>query len=175
MNTAIKNKTYSKYFILLLIILFHPSTTWAAPRYLITAQVTFSKQGASEPFVIHNWGQEIVSPTDPATGQATGKRQHKPFMIRKSVDGLSPLLYQALATNEILTNLTIRVFKGSKALLFTIKLTNARVIRAAKEANADNKIDTVDLEKFEFVYQTIEWTDAKSGAVSEDSWIEGPA
>jgi len=175
MNMAIKNQINSKYFILLLIILFHPSTTWAAPRYLITAQVTFSKQGSSEPFVIHNWGQEIVVPIDQATGQATGKRQHKPLVIRKPVDGLSPLLYQALATNEVLSNLTIRVFKGSKALLFTIKLTNARVIRAAKEANADNKIDTVDLEKFEFVYQTIEWTDAKSGAVSEDSWNEGPA
>jgi len=175
MNMAIKNQINSKYFIFLLIILFHPSTTWAAPRYLLTVEVAFSKQGSTEPFAIHNWGQEIAVPIDQATGQATGKRQHKPLVIRKPVDGLSPLLYQALATSEVLPNLTIRVFKGSKTLLFTIKLTNARVIRAAKEANADNKIDTVDLEKFEFTYQTIEWTDAKSGAITQDSWSAGPA
>src|SRR4051812_9196262 len=47
---------------------------------------------------------EIVSPRDVASGQATGKRMHKPFVITKEVDKSSPLLYNALVNNENITD-----------------------------------------------------------------------
>lgn len=38
-----------------------------------------------------NFDQEIISPRDPASGLPTGKRMHKPFVIRKELDKSSPM------------------------------------------------------------------------------------
>ena len=43
----------------------------------------------------------------PATGLATGKRQHKPFTITKELDKSTPLLMRAIYTNETLTSVLI--------------------------------------------------------------------
>jgi len=43
---------------------------------------------------------EIISPRDVVSGQATGKRQHKPFVITKELDKSTPLLFSALVNNE---------------------------------------------------------------------------
>lgn len=159
--------------LLLLVFLCHLSVAWSAPRNVMTAEAEFVQQGAVGPFDIDDWGQEIISPTDLASGQTTGKRQHKPFVIRKRIDAASPMLYQALINNEVVSSLTVHVYKQSKspkALAFTIKLTNARVIRTTKDAAVATHADASDQEKFEFVYQTIEWTDVKSGTVTTDNW-----
>ena len=155
--------------LLLLVFLCHLSMAWGAPRNVMTVEMELVQQGAVGPFDIDDWGQEIISPTDLASGLPSGKRQHKPFVIRKPIDAASPVLYQALINNEGLNSLTVRVYKQSKsprALAFTIKLTNARVIHATKAAAADAD----DRETFEFVYQTIEWTDVKTGTVTTDNW-----
>jgi len=159
-------------YLLVFILCFHVSAAWPATRYIITVEAEFSQQGAVGPFEIYNWGQEIIAPIDAASGLPTGKRQHKPFVITKELDAASPLLYQALVTNETISSLTVRVFKQSKSprnLAFVIKLANARVIGVSKTADADKKTDGFELEKLQFVYQSIEWTDVKSGAVSTDT------
>lgn len=45
-----------------------------------------------------SWG--VSSPRDVATGQSSGKRQHKPFTITKELDKSSPLLAKAVATGQ---------------------------------------------------------------------------
>ena len=42
---------------------------------------------------------DIASPHDAASGQATGRRVHQPFVITKEVDKSSPLLYNVLVNN----------------------------------------------------------------------------
>lgn len=43
-----------------------------------------------------SWGESnITSPRDSASGQATGKRQHKPFTITKELDRSTPMLFRA--------------------------------------------------------------------------------
>lgn len=42
----------------------------------------------------------IVSPIDHASGQATGKRQHKPFIITKELDKSTPLLAKYAADGK---------------------------------------------------------------------------
>ena len=57
---------------------------------------------------------EVLTPRDAASGLPTGKRQHKPITITKDVDKSSPLLYRALAENELLRlfpNLAVRYFR----------------------------------------------------------------
>lgn len=48
---------------------------------LIRGEVT--QRGRENQHRLLAYSHEIVSPRDPATGQATGKRQHQPFRIVK--------------------------------------------------------------------------------------------
>lgn len=72
---------------------------------------------------------QVTSPRDPATGQATGKRQHKPIVITKQIDAGSPLLFNALVTNETLASVILEFFHEAKATrpYYRIQLTKAAV------------------------------------------------
>src|SRR6267142_926076 len=74
---------------------------------------------------------EIISPRDPSSGLPTGKRQHKPFVLRKVLDQSTPKLINALVTNDNLTEATFNFWKpsatGAETQHFTIKLTNANI------------------------------------------------
>ncbi|MEO7312914.1 MAG: Hcp family type VI secretion system effector [Chitinophagaceae bacterium] len=125
---------------------------------------------------------EIVSPRDAASGQATGRRQHKPFVITKEIDKSSPLLYNALVTNENINSWElmfyapqVRVGEGAGAEVnhYTVKLTNARIVDV-KSVMLNNKnpelVKFAEYEEVAFVYQKIEWTWVDGGITSSDDW-----
>src|SRR5215212_8186970 len=78
---------------------------------------------------------EIVSPRDAASGLPTGKRMHKPFVITKELDRSSPLLYNLLTTNEIITTWELMFWRqdirGVEKDYYSVQLTNARVSNIA--------------------------------------------
>lgn len=120
-----------------------------------------------------SYNHEITSPRDAASGQATGKRQHKPMVITKEVDKATPQLYAALSANEILTDVTLNFYRPSlKAAAgvgvqwYTIKLTNASI--AGIKTRMDDKGQV--LEEISLVYQKISWTYTDGGVTHEDSW-----
>jgi type VI secretion system secreted protein Hcp len=120
-----------------------------------------------------SYSHEIVSPRDAASGQATGKRQHKPMVIIKEVDKATPQLYAALANNEVLTDVTLTFYRPSMKAAgaggvqwFTIKLTNASI--AGMKSRVDDKGQV--LEELSLVYQKIIWTYTDGGVTHEDSW-----
>jgi type VI protein secretion system component Hcp len=49
-----------------------------------------------------------ASPRDAATGQTSGKRMHKPFVITKEVDKASPLLAQAAASGKKIPKVKVK-------------------------------------------------------------------
>jgi type VI secretion system secreted protein Hcp len=108
---------------------------------------------------------EIVSPRDAASGQATGKRQHKPFTITKELDKSTPLLLNALVTNENLTAVTFHFMQGGGNKVgsdyMTVKLTNAHVA---------SRTQTGGTEEITFVYQKITWTWVDGGITAQDDW-----
>jgi type VI secretion system secreted protein Hcp len=124
----------------------------------------------------------ILSPRDPASGLATGKRIHKPFKITKEVDKASVPLYSALVTNENLPEWELRFWRpkttsrsgsGVEIQYFTIKLTNANVvsIHLVKPNTQDPNLHTfTDYEEVEFTYQKIEWTWKDGGVTAMDDW-----
>lgn len=125
---------------------------------------------------------EIVSPRDPASGQATGKRQHKPFVITKQVDKSSPLLFNALVNNENITSWELQFFApktqgaggtGVEVNHYTIKLTNAQLVDI-KTIMLNNKnpdlVKFAEYEEIAFTYQKIEWTWMDGGITSSDDW-----
>lgn len=125
---------------------------------------------------------DIISPRDPASGLPTGKRMHKPLVITKELDKATPLLYQALVSNENLTEVVLRFWSpasatgigiGTEVLIFSIKLTNASIASIELDME-DNKI-TADaqlpvLQRISFNYQKIEWTWLDGNVSASDDW-----
>jgi type VI secretion system secreted protein Hcp len=128
-----------------------------------TLTVVGQKQGNfGSGLTITAYQHEIVSPRDPASGLPTGKRQHKPLVITKSIDKASPLLLRSLFNNENLTSVLIGLLRpGSAGPVATVKLTNASVSDDVQHGN---------YETISFTYQKIEWTWVDGGITAEDDW-----
>ncbi|MEO5685246.1 MAG: type VI secretion system tube protein TssD [Chitinophagaceae bacterium] len=123
---------------------------------------------------------ELVSPRDPASGMATGKRRHHPFIITKELDKSSPLLYQAMVTNEMITDWELQFWTaaatkaaGTEKQHYTVRLKNAN-ISAIRFIMPNNKIPELvklnEYEELEFIYETIEWTWTDGGITATDTW-----
>ena len=119
----------------------------------------------------------ISSPRDLATGQATGKRQHKPFLITKSTDRTTPMFYNAQVSGEILSNCTIKFVRpgGADGLdqYYSVKLTNASIASTAF-TKGDARASAGRFGEYEeigFSYQRIEWTITNGGIMAVDDWV----
>ncbi len=126
-----------------------------------TLAVTGQKQGSFGQMILIGMSHEIVSPRDAASGQATGKRQHKPFTIVKEWDKATPLLLNALTTNETLTSVLIGLLKPNGQQFATIKLTNAQLSHYVANGLTEH---------WSFTYQKITWTHVDGGTTAEDDW-----
>jgi type VI secretion system secreted protein Hcp len=104
----------------------------------------------------------VVREAPVTTGMASGKRQHSPITITKEVDSASPKLFQASASNEVLSQVVI-AFQGSGAgdAAQKIVLTNATILSIRKAG----KTEQITLD-----YQVIEVTYAKGGKTAMDDW-----
>lgn len=115
--------------------------------------------------------QEVSSPRDAASGQATGKRQHKPFIIIKQIDKSSPLLMAALTKNESLSEVTLSIYRpsaktaGTNELWYTIELKDVVISGISSTWDADKKQSR---EEVSFTYQKIKWTFAEGNVTFED-------
>jgi type VI secretion system secreted protein Hcp len=127
-----------------------------------TVSVTGTKQGSfsQSPIQVTGFSHEIISPRDPASGLATGKRQHQPIVLTKQLDATTPLFLSALVTNEILTNVTIGLSEGGQQVA-TVVLTNASISDYTAHGTT---------EKWSFTYQKITWTWLNGGITATDDW-----
>lgn len=126
----------------------------------------------------------VTSPRDVASGQATGKRMHKPFVITKELDMSSPLLYAALVSNEVIptwelqfwapqANTSVGGGSGAEVMRYTVRLTNASIsdIRFCMLNNKNPElVRYAEFEEVSFVYQRIDWTWVMGGKTSGDDW-----
>ena len=124
----------------------------------------------------------IVSPRDPQSGLPTGQRQHKPFVITKELDRSSPILYNILCTNEIITEWTLQFWTpqiraatggGSEVQHYTVKLTNANIASinfVQPNVRDPNLVKFAEYEEVAFTYEKIEWTWVEGGITAEDGW-----
>jgi type VI secretion system secreted protein Hcp len=126
--------------------------------------------------------QEVLSPRDSASGQATGKRQHKPFVITKELDKSSPLLYKALINNENISEWELQFWTpqvaaatgvGAERQHYTVKLTNARIcdIKFSMLNNKNPELARfAEFEEKAFTYQKITRTWNDGGIKAQDDW-----
>src|SRR5688572_3072886 len=69
-----------------------------------------TQKGFEDKFAGLSFQYAIVSPRDPASGMATGKRMHKPIRFKKAWGAASTQLFQAIAMNENLKSVVIDFF-----------------------------------------------------------------
>ena len=126
----------------------------------------------------HQFRLRDSSPRDAATGQASGKRMHKPILVTKEWGAASPQLFQALVTNENLKSVLFEFVKtnaqGEEEIYHTIKLTNAAVsnIKAYLDLTdtTGDPYDAHELEDVSFVFQKIEMENKEGKTQAVDSW-----
>ena len=120
-----------------------------------------------------SYSHSIKAPYDSATGLPTGKRQHSPFRITKSIDKATPILLNVLSNNEVLSEFEFRILSpsttGQEIHLFTIQLQNARIV--SYQTSGSTAFDgNVLSETISFVYTKITWTWMEGGVTAEDDW-----
>ncbi len=64
---------------------------------------------SSKPVPIVGFATGVSSPRDPASGQASGKRQHKPVVVRRAIDALTAEVLTKAAQNGQLGSITIEL------------------------------------------------------------------
>ncbi len=125
------------------------------------------------------YSHEVVMPYDAATGQATGRRQHQPFRIVKLINRGSPLLLQALANNETLSEVRITLWtmglSGKHVHVATYELTNAHIV--SLRPWMPNKSDAATAgytpaEEVAFTYESITVTFVDGGYTATDKWAD---
>ncbi len=107
------------------------------------------------PFVGFDWS--VLAPTDPASGQATGKRVHKPVVLTIGADVAALRLLNAIFVNEVLPSVQLGFeHQGGTSAYMTTKLTNARVASVHQFTESGEEYYEVS-----FTYQKIElvWID----------------
>lgn len=121
---------------------------------------------------------EIISPRDPASGAPTGKRMHKPYTCTSEVDIATPLLYNALCTNENITTWKLDFYRpnvqGIEEQYYTVELVNASIASISMKM-ANNRIpELMKLSPYHdtaFTYQKITWTIKKpTNKTASDDW-----
>ena len=125
-----------------------------------TVQITAQKEGTIGPFALEAFSHEISVPRDPSSGLPTGKRVHQPIVITKQLDKSTPLLLEALVSNENLSQVLIGLDEGGTEVA-TIELTNASI--------SDYQAHGTD-ETWSFTYQKITWTWIDGGISATDDW-----
>lgn len=120
-------------------------------------------------------------PTDPATGQVSGKRQHKPLTFTKQWGAASPQIFQAAVTNEVLKSVNFEftsvAASGVETPMFTISLTNASISGFDGSVQLGEVggpvIDDRELERVQFEFQKIAITSISGGTTATDDWEVG--
>ncbi len=176
----------------LLLLCLLPAGTHAAPSVdvIITANGT-TIPGSGSPNTPNNnlinglgFDHEVVVERDAATGQSTGRRQHKPIRIVKPIDKSTPLLYKAMLQNQVIAG-EFRFWRpgtgpvGGGGVLqqyYTVAITGGRItgIRDWKTNTRDLSADRAgDLEEVSFTYTSITWTWVDGGITHTDTWSAG--
>jgi type VI secretion system secreted protein Hcp len=124
----------------------------------------------------------VNTPRDPATGAASGKRQHAVLTVVKNVDVSSPHLYAAWAKNEALTTWELQMFQpdpagtGTTRQYYTVRLSNAAIARIQFElpSSQDPALKVIPArETVSFAYGKIEWIWTTGPVAASDTWA-GP-
>lgn len=159
---------------------------------LITMSVEGSKQGKfkgeslkskmNDKTELLGYLMDVNVPRDPASGMATGRRQHQPLTILKATGMSSPQFVSAMVTNELLKKVVIEFYKpgtlamggsGAESLFYTVVLENVYIssykqYQGPLNNSAFNAPDATLSEEIKLSYQKITVTYSPGGITAQD-------
>ncbi|MDF1791809.1 MAG: Hcp family type VI secretion system effector [Thalassobaculaceae bacterium] len=138
---------------------------------------TLSVSSQENKMQIQEFELGISVPTDPQSGQPTGRRVHTGCRIVKYLDKASPLILQAIATGEQLTKVKVEFYRtastGSQELYYTVELDEATLVSlqpyfpmALDGANSSYG----HMEELKITYKKIAVTHEVAGTSGGDDW-----
>lgn len=140
---------------------------------------TLSHKGQEDSIQVQEFELGIEIPTDPQSGQPTGRRIHTGMRLVKYIDKSSPMLLQAIASGEQMEKVEIQFFRtaatGSQEHYYTITLEEATLVRYRPHfpnSLAPEMQGYAHMEELLFQYKTIEVTHVVGGTSGKDSWDE---
>ncbi|WP_064737405.1 Hcp family type VI secretion system effector [Bradyrhizobium sp. Ai1a-2] len=121
----------------------------------------------------------ITVPRDMTSGVATGARNHQPAVFTKFFDRASPLLWQALATNEVLEEVVCEFYRTDPSGMpqpqnfFKVTWKNATLIEGKGYVpltiNPQNNFYQ-NMEDWSFTYKEVKWEHIPGSTSGEDKW-----
>lgn len=100
-----------------------------------------------------------------ATGQATGKRMHDPFVVMKHTDMASPKLFEAASSGKHFPTVQVAYVNAAGEVTKRVELTDA--ILTTRKAGGDPKNE---IEEIQFTFQKIEFQAANGNKTAVDDW-----
>lgn len=89
-------------------------------------------QGHEDEMLVQEFSHNVTVPTDPQSGQPSGQRSHKPFIFTVALNKAVPLLYNALASGEMLPTTELHWYRtsveGKQEHFFTTRLTDSTIV-----------------------------------------------
>lgn len=138
---------------------------------------TLSQESHKDEITVIALDGHVFVPTDPQSGQPSGQRVHEALKITKMFDKASPMLYQALATGEQITKVSITAWRtstsGEQEHYFTIELEKATItdIRTWMPNTKDAGFkEFTHHEDVSLSYKKIAWTHEVAGTSGADDW-----
>jgi type VI secretion system secreted protein Hcp len=140
-----------------------------------TKQGKFKGESTAKPFKdqsrVLKFSYGVVSPRDISTGQARGKRQHKPIIITREPGAASPQFFTALVTNEVLKSVVIQFLRGNVTtgiieVQEIIRLTNTSISDFRQYVGDDGRW----LEDVAFTFHQIQIENKPGATIAIDSW-----
>jgi len=135
------------------------------------------QEGHEDQVLVQAFQHEVIIPRDPQSGQPTGPRVHHPVIITKVFDKCSPMLFEALTSGEVLSEVEIQWFRtsmaGKQEHYFTHFLEDAVIVNIGSSmpnCQDPGQAHFTHLEDVAMSYRKITWTHEVAGTSGSDDW-----
>ena len=139
----------------------------------------YSKPDQEGKCLVQAFEHSVHKPTDDQSGQVSGPRQHRPCVVTKLVDKVSPVLYENMCHGKICEEVLIEFYRtdkqGTTEPYYTVTLKEAVIVDM--RTYIPNCLDPVNsqlahLEEVSFSYKAIDWEHTAASTQGSDAWGE---
>ena len=134
-------------------------------------------EGHEDEMMVQQVDHVVTVPTDPQSGQPSGQRVHKPMKLTVALNKAVPLLFNALASGEMLTNVTLKWFRtsteGKQEHFFSTVLSDATVVNidtSLPHCQDESMKEFSQLITVSLAYRQIDWEHITAGTSGTDDW-----
>lgn len=134
-------------------------------------------EGHKDEMLVQEVKHVVTVPTDPQSGQPSGQRVHKPLKFTVALNKAVPLMYNALASGEMLPEVKLNWYRtsveGKQEHFFATTLEDATIVDInlhMPHCQDAEKSDFTQLVEVSLAYRKITWDHLKSGSSGSDDW-----